>query len=156
MTRAQGIAGTVLVVGLGVVAAVFVIGRSQALPSGPVDVVWNHTLCAECRMSVSERAYAAQLQTRDGQVLNFDDPGCLFRYEIDNTPEVHAVYYHHVREDGWVAEAAAGFIASGPSPMGYDLGAVDAGTTGALSPAQARAQVAQPAAAGAGSDTDAH
>lgn len=156
MTRTQGIAAAVLVVGLGVTAAVFVIGRSEALPTGPVDIVWNNTLCAECRMSVSERAYAAQLQTRDGLVLNFDDPGCLFRYVIDSAPQVHGIYYHHVREDRWVAEAAAGFIASGPSPMGYDLGAVDAGTAGALSPERARAQVAQPAAAGAGSDTDAH
>lgn len=156
MTRSKAIAAVLVAAGLGVTAVVFVIGRSEALPTGPVDVVWNHTLCAECRMSVTERAYAAQLQTKDGQVLNFDDPGCLFRYRSGNAPVVHAIYYHHVREDRWVPGTAVGFIASGPSPMGYDLGAVDAGTAGALSADQAQAQVLQPAGAAAGSDTDAH
>lgn len=156
MTRSRGIAAAVVAVGLGVAAAVYVIGRSEALPTGPVEVVWNHTQCAECRMSVSERAYAAQLQTKDGQVLNFDDAGCLFRYADGDGPVVHAIYYRHVREDRWLSESAAAFVASGPSPMGYDLGAVDAGTAGALSPAQARTQVLQPAGAAAGGDTDAH
>jgi len=141
---------------VGVAAALFFIMRSEALPSGPVDVVWDHTQCAECRMSVSERAYAAQLQTEDGQVLNFDDPGCLFQYERHNTIPVHAVWYRHVREDRWVAEAEAAFVASGPSPMGYDLGAVDAGTEGAQAVAEVRARYAEPAAAGDGEDDHAH
>ena len=156
MTRWRGIVTAVVVVGLGLAGAVYVIGRSEALPSGPVEVVWNHTQCAECRMSVSERPYAAQLQTKDGQVLNFDDAGCLFRYEVHNPAAVHAVYYHHVGEDRWLAEAETGFVASGPSPMGYDLGAVPAGTAGALSPARARAQVMQPAGTSEGSQADAH
>lgn len=139
-----------------VAAAVFFLMRSEALPSGPVDVVWNHTQCAECRMSVSERAYAAQLQTEDGQVLNFDDAGCLFQYERHNSIPVHAVWYRHVREDRWLAEAKAVFIQSGPSPMGYDLGAVDTGTEGARTVAEARARYAEPAAAGAGEAPHAH
>ncbi|HPF70978.1 MAG TPA: hypothetical protein PLQ13_09925 [Candidatus Krumholzibacteria bacterium] len=156
MTRKRGLAASVVAIVLGMAAILIVIRRSETLPTGPVDVVWNHTLCAECRMSVGERAYAAQLQTRDGRVLDFDDPGCLFRYEDDNPVEVHAVYFHHVREDRWLAEAEAGFVFSGPSPMGYDLGAVTAGDTGALSPERAREKVLHPAGDPARRNDDAH
>jgi hypothetical protein len=155
-SRLKTVIRAALVVAVGVAAALFFILRSEALPSGPVDVVWDHTQCAECRMSVSERAYAAQLQTEDGQVLNFDDPGCLFRYGIHNDIAVHAVWYRHVREDRWVAEAKAAFVESGPSPMGYDLGAVDAGTEGAQPAAEVRARYARPAAATAGEGSHAH
>lgn len=134
-------------------AGVFVLGRSQALPDGPQDVVWDHTACAECRMSVTDRGYAAQMQTRDGRVLDFDDPGCLFRWERHETAPVHAVWFRHVREDRWLAAAKAGFVTSGPSPMGYDLGAVDAGVEGALTLADVRARFSAP---GEGKDDHAH
>jgi copper chaperone NosL len=146
----------ILIAAVGVAAAGFAIMRSEALPGGPEEVVWDRTQCAECRMSVSERPYAAQLQTKDGQVLNFDDPGCLFQYERHNQILVHAIYYRHVREDRWLAEAEAGFIESGPSPMGYDLGAVAAGTAGALTATEVRAQGAPPATADTGEDSHAH
>jgi hypothetical protein len=146
----------ILAVALGVAAAGHVIRRSEALPTGPQDVVWDHTQCAECRMSVSERAYAAQLQTTDGQVLNFDDPGCLFQYERHNQVAFHAVYYRHVQEDRWLAEAEAAFVASGPSPMGYNLGAVPAGTAGARRATEVRAQFATSAITGAEEDDHAH
>lgn len=122
--------GIVLVVG-GVLA--LVIAGNEALPQGPVPVVWNRTSCAECGMAVSERGYAAQLQTRNGEVLDFDDPGCLFRYLRKEAPGIHEIYFHHVREDRWIRRDKAAFIPSGPSPMGFDLGAVDGGTSGALS-----------------------
>lgn len=145
-----------LVMILGVAAAGYALRRSEALPSGPEPVIWDREQCAECRMSVSERAYAAQLQTTDGQVLNFDDPGCLFRYARDAQSAIHAVYYRHVREDRWLAEADAAFIESGPSPMGFNLGAVPAGTAGSRNAAEVRAQSGRAAAAEAGGQDHAH
>lgn len=134
-------------------AAVLVLRRSEALPDGPQDVIWDHTACAECSMSVTERGYAAQLQTTDGRVLDFDDPGCLFRWERHEAAPVHAIWFHHLREERWLAEGKAGFVAAGPSPMGYDLGAVDAGADGAISVAAARERFAAP---GEGKDDHAH
>lgn len=114
-----------------VAALIGVIRRNEALPRGPRDVVWDHTQCAECRMSVSDKAYAAQMQLVDGSVLDFDDPGCLFRFAAHNEVGVHAIYYRDLHADRWLAEADAAFIPAGPSPMGSDLGAVAAGTLGA-------------------------
>jgi len=142
--RAAGIVLVVAGAAFVVVAAAWIIGRSEGLPDGPEPVVWNRTQCAECRMSVSDRAYAAQLQTADGRVLDFDDPGCLFRYELHDTGPVHAIWFHHVREERWLSAAETGFIAIGPSPMGYDLGAVETGVDGALEPDTVRARFASP------------
>jgi len=141
-TRTAGIVAAVLVTAAVVGAAVWLIRSSEALPDGPVPVVWNRTQCAECRMSVSDRAFAAQLQLEDGRVLDFDDPGCLFLYERREAGPVHAVWFHHVREDRWLPEAEAGFVTAGPSPMGYDLGAVDNGVPGAKDLDAVRAQFA--------------
>jgi hypothetical protein len=83
-------------------------------------------------MLVGDPSYAAQLQTTDGAVLHFDDPGCLLLYQREVEPEVHAVWLHHVHEDRWLARERARFVLSGPSPMGYGLGAVDEGATDTL------------------------
>lgn len=117
------------------------ISQAESLPRGPQPVVWDKTPCAECRMAVSEPAYAAQLQTADGTVLDFDDPGCLFLYLDEVAPQVHAVYLHHVREDRWVPRELVGFVAAGPSPMDYGLGAVDRAAEGGATFDEARERV---------------
>jgi copper chaperone NosL len=126
---------TILFTGIGLAVAAggiaVAINRSESLPTGPVPVVWNKTVCAECRMAVSERGYAAQLQTRDHQVLDFDDPGCLFRYVEQNAPSIHEIYFHHLREERWLSREQVAFVTAHPSPMAYDLGAVDLGVDSA-------------------------
>lgn len=129
----------VAVAAVAVLTVALALRRAESLPNGPQEVVWDHTQCAECRMSVSERAWAAQAQLKDGRVLDFDDCGCLFRFTAREATPVHAVYYRHLKEDRWLAEAEAAFISAGPSPMGYDLGAVAAGTPGTEPAAAVRA-----------------
>ncbi len=128
------------IAGIGAVL-VILIARSESLPEGVRPVVWDRTACAECRMAVSERGYAAQLQTRGGEVLDFDDPGCLFLYLDANEVDVHAIYFHHVREDRWLPAARAVFVEAGPSPMAFGLGAEDLGAAGGLSFEAAREKV---------------
>lgn len=117
------------------------VSRSESLPQGPRPVVWDKTSCAECRMAVSEPAYAAQLQLADGSVLDFDDVGCLFMYLDATAPQVHGIYLHHLREERWVAQEKVGFVAAGPSPMDYGLGAVERAVEGGLTFAEARERV---------------
>ena len=121
-------------------AAAALVYRSESLPAGPEPVAWDRQRCERCRMLVSERGFAAQLQNRDGAVLFFDDPGCLLLHVHEHAPPVHAIYFHHLREARWISAEAVGFVTAGPTPMGYGLGAVDAGTDGALPAAQALEQ----------------
>lgn len=122
-----------LVVLLGaVVGLAWFLVRAEAMPEGPQPVVWGKQACAFCRMHVSEPAFAAQLHTEAGEVLHFDDPGCLFSLEHARHPKVHARWFHHVREDRWLSGGEVGFIRVEPTPMGFGLGAVEASSPGAI------------------------
>jgi len=112
------------------------------VPDGPSPVVYDRAACAACRMHVGEPAFAAQAQLADGQTLVFDDPGCLLQLLPQIEAEVRALWFHHVREDRWLKGDAVAFVAASPSPMGYEIGAVDPGTPGAVSLAAARERVA--------------
>ena len=130
-----------LVVALVVVSVAFVRFNRVTLPEGPVDVVWDSEVCSHCKMHVGDPRFAAQLQTTDGDVLNFDDPGCLFDYLAAHDAAVHALYFRDSRADGWLAEEEAGFVAVDDSPMGYGIAAVPKGTSDAHGIDWAKAQV---------------
>ncbi len=101
------------------------------VPEGPVPIVWDREVCAHCSMHIGERAFAAQLQLKDGRVENFDDPGCLFEFLGEDGRPVHAIYFRDHATDRWLARDEAGFVPVESSPMGYGIGAVDLGTEGA-------------------------
>ncbi len=130
--RATGRVAIVLV-GLALVGAfAWAVVRSQAAPEGPRTVVWDRESCAECGMSVGDRRFACQLQAADGRVLDFDDPGCLFRHLPKEPASVRAIYFRDLGRDAWLTREEAGFVQAAHSPMGYDLGAVPKGTPGAI------------------------
>ena len=108
---------------VGVAAGIWYLERP---PVGPAEPIWDKESCAHCSMAVSDPHYAAQIQTRDGRVLFFDDPGCLLQYEKDHHPEEQAVYFHHSREPRWMPKAATGFVKAARTPMNWGLAAVDA------------------------------
>ena len=115
----------------GIVSAVF---RAQALPRGPEPIAWDQETCAHCKMAISERGFASQLQLPDGQVHSFDDPGCLFEYwRKKGSPGPHAIYFHHHQEDRWLRMGQVAFVKVTPTPMGFGLGAVDRGAPGSIS-----------------------
>lgn len=140
----KGLVFALMGLGGAVGALAFLIARSEALPSGVRPVVWDRTSCSECRMAVSDRGYAAQLQTKDGLVHDFDDPGCLFIYLEENPTETHGLYFHHLREERWLQAPEVEFVTAGPSPMAFDLGAVDPGTDGAFNLGSARERALRP------------
>lgn len=139
MTRARGLALGLVGVAVGITLLRLGMWWAGALPEGPEPVAWDRTACARCRMLVSEPSFAAQLQLLDGAVLEFDDPGCLLLYLHEQRPAVHAVYLHHREEERWLDRDEVAFVPSGPSPMGYDLGAVERERPGALTWASALA-----------------
>lgn len=92
---------------------------------GVQPVVWGEATCAHCQMHLGDRHYAAQLQTKKGEVHNFDDPGCLFEWIAANAPSIKHTYFRHHRRDTWLDYREVGFVeVEEPTPMGYGLGAV--------------------------------
>ena len=120
---------------------VYVVVAENTLPEGPSELLWNRDVCDFCSMHVGEPEYAAQLQTKDGRTLAFDDPGCLFLRLANEPPAVHAVYFRHYREERWIPSTTVSFVTVSPTPMGYELGAVDSGTPDSISLEKAREQV---------------
>lgn len=93
---------------------------------GVRSIVWDKAECAHCHMHIGNPHYAAQLQTKDGRILDFDDPGCLFEWVTDHTPRIKTAYFHHYQKDQWLDFQEVGFIrVDEETPMGYGLGAVD-------------------------------
>ncbi len=143
-------------------AVAAVIGRLERAPRGPVEPAWDRQACAHCRMHLSEHGFAAQLQSAEGEVFFFDDPGCLFLWQAEGGAGAAAIYFHHLREERWLAAAEAGFVRVAPTPMGWGFGAVERGAPGAIAPDESRRAVlaaaggVAPAPAGGGHGQPAH
>lgn len=130
-TMSRNVAKVGLLLLVVIVAAVTLVRYNRVeLPDGPVEVVWDSEVCTHCKMHVGDPRFAAQLQTEDGRVLNFDDPGCLFEYLSRNPTSRHALFFREHDGDYWLAESEAEFVSVPDSPMGYQIGAVRNGTEG--------------------------
>jgi len=138
-----------VVVAIGAGALLLCLGMSGGPSNGPSPIVWDEEVCAECRMHVGDPRFAAQLRTRDDDVHNFDDPGCLIKYVQRQHPELAGVWFHHSRRDRWLDQNAVRFLTGQETPMGYGLAAVDRGVPGAID-YRAAARVVRSRGAGGG------
>jgi copper chaperone NosL len=130
-----------LVIALLAIGVVFVRFNQVTLPEGAVPVVWDGEVCGHCKMHVGDPRFATQLQTTSGDVLNFDDPGCLFDYLQSHEVSAHAIYFRNYDEDGWLTESEVAFLPVEDSPMGYGIRAVSKGTPEAQDIDWAKGQV---------------
>jgi copper chaperone NosL len=111
---------------LGVAALALVLWRAAAPPAGPVEPAWDRVACARCHMLLTDPAFAAQLHTPAGEVLFFDDPGCLLLHRAEPGAAPAGVWFHDSAGDGWLAEADVRFVPVPETPMGHGFAAVDA------------------------------
>jgi hypothetical protein len=110
-------------------------------PDGPQPIAWDREPCAHCRMLISDAAFAAQLHRSDGTVESFDDPGCLLARLEKTQSGVRALWFHHWREERWLARDAVAFERGARTPMDFGLGAVDLGAPGSIPIEEARAEL---------------
>ncbi len=133
MRERVGSALTRVVIGLGVAALVGVLWAGQKPAARPAPVDWDRTTCAHCGMLVSDPAFAGQLHLENGEVLHFDDPGCLLIERATRGRAALAGYLHHRREDAWLELSEAAFVADPATPMGHGFGVIRRGeAAGAL------------------------
>lgn len=137
-------------------AVVGAVVLSQRLSEGPVAPIWDRDACAHCHMHVGDPGFASQIQFQDGRVLHYDDPGCLLEALGAVRAEVHAVWFHHLREDRWLRAEEVGFVRTEPTPMGYGLGAVELSAPGAISLEEAAATVSNAPTTGHPEDGHVH
>jgi len=137
-------------VGAAVGVVILTVRGAQQAPDDLQAIEWNHQPCAHCRMLIGDPHHAAQLITQDGDVLSFDDPGCALRHLADHHPALHRLWFHHARDDRWLAADQVAFVTGTVTPMAYGLAAVDRGTRGTIDLAEAQRLLASSTAGTAG------
>jgi len=113
-------------------ALAVVVHGGTRIPNDVQPIAWNAEACAHCRMLIGDPAFAAQVITKDGSVLSFDDPGCAAQYIRGNRPHIHRAWFHAGRGDAWIPLDEVGFVKVATSPMGSNVIAVPRTTEGAL------------------------
>jgi copper chaperone NosL len=92
----------------------------------PVEIT-PEDMCAFCRMAISEKRFAAEFITRDGDALKFDDIGCMVDYLMAKQDPQRVVAYFvadfETRE--WVQGEAAFYVRSAEfkTPMSHGIAA---------------------------------
>ncbi|MGH7813355.1 MAG: hypothetical protein ACREQI_05060 [Candidatus Binataceae bacterium] len=112
--------------------AAFLVIRAQRLPDSVRPILWDHEVCAQCGMAIGDPQFACQLQTSEGNVYDFDDPGCLLTFLHRHRPHVRVIYFHSLHGGAWLKLPEVAFLRGQQTPMGYGLGAASPGTPNAL------------------------
>lgn len=85
-------------------------------------------MCAQCKMAISEKRYAAELQDADGNILKFDNIDCMARYAAGHGLRTSAAAWWVMNSEGteWLDLHQALLVRSSaiPGPMGSGILAV--------------------------------
>ncbi len=99
----------------------------------PRKVNYDRDVCAQCLMGIADQPYAVQAINSSGQVLWFDDIGCLVNYTktpswkkfINNRPyKIWVGNSNGASGDKWLELQKAYFTYGKHTPMGYGYSAV--------------------------------
>lgn len=79
----------------------------------PVAIEAND-MCSFCRMSISEKRYAAELIDNEGQVFKFDDIGCMgnFIRQKRNNGSISAAFVMDFERREWLEAEKAAYVRS--------------------------------------------
>lgn len=93
----------------------------------PKDPLWDRETCAHCRMTISERRYAAQILGPGSSLRYYDDLGCALRDRHEKGLQGGQLWVRPHGGEQW-AEASQSRYQSGlHTPMGFGFGAVTQG-----------------------------
>jgi len=107
-----------------VLAAALVVACEDA--STPVDPVWGKQACASCTMLVSDPRFAAEVATRDGGRVFFDDPGCMASWLLEHPGQARGEWVRSAAAT-WIDARAARYVVGQKSPMGYGFAPAESG-----------------------------
>jgi copper chaperone NosL len=101
-------------------------GCGKADLSRPPSLRFGEEACAFCRMIISDERFAAALTTASGDVLKFDDVGCLIKHEEKRLRPDTFYWVCNFQGKGWLNAQAAIFVHSPSivSPMNHGLAAL--------------------------------
>jgi len=94
----------------------------------PHEVHYGEDSCERCRMIISDKRFAAQYITAEGEARKFDDIGCMtgdLKEAGKRGESPLAVYVADYGTGEWIEAGKAYFLQNGElkSPMGYNIAA---------------------------------
>ncbi len=91
--------------------------------SGPEPIAYGRDACAQCRMHMGQRGFAAEMRDREGKLSKYDDVGCLLRAMVAAHEEIPAAWVEDHDDGTWVPLLDAQLVraANVGTPMGYGL-----------------------------------
>lgn len=72
-------------------------------------------MCTNCKMAISEKQFATQFLTKDGDAVKFDDLGCLAHYLTRHSPqrrEIAALFVVDYETKQWLKAESAFYVHS--------------------------------------------
>jgi copper chaperone NosL len=85
-------------------------------------------MCAQCKMAISEKQYAAEMADMDGNLMKFDNIDCMVRYAVSHGLKDKVAAWFVMDSDGreWLDANQAFLVKSTsiPGPMGSGVLAV--------------------------------
>ena len=103
---------TIFMVACGI-AALSVLTSCQRRGLEPVAIEVND-MCSFCRMSISEKRYAAELIDSDEQAFKFDDIGCMVNFikQKRNNASTQAIFVMDYERREWLPAESATYVRS--------------------------------------------
>lgn len=88
----------------------------------PVDI-YPEDMCSQCRMAVSELAFASEIITTTGEVYKFDDLGCLQKFQTNSHDfKIAATFVKEFESKKWLPYERSTIVRTGiNTPMGSGL-----------------------------------
>ena len=100
-------------------------GCSDQVTDKAPNIRYGKDPCAECRMIIGDRRFAAAFITTNGETIKFDDIGCLRVYERKHAVTARQAWVHDCLSEAWIDPAKVVFVHSEDvvTPMGYGIAA---------------------------------
>jgi copper chaperone NosL len=97
--------------------------RADTAIDTPPDIRYGEDVCAQCRMIISERRFAAAYVTAQGVTRRFDDLGGLVLYHRQHAEDVAVFWVHDYDSRAWLKAEQAFFVLSPTfhTPMGHGI-----------------------------------
>ena len=116
----------------GLIARLVLLGGLACGSPGPRPLAYGTEQCTHCHMTLADPRFSAELVTRTGRVLPFDDPGCLATFVATNgipADQVHSLWVSDFLSHELVPVSEAVFLRSEAvsSPMDFHFAALRRG-----------------------------
>jgi len=113
-----------------VFAIIALVSCSQEADYSPREINWDRDICALCLMGLAEQEYSVQSINQWGEVVWFDDLGCLIYYNESEDWKKFAEdglvksWIGHCESGEWLEVEQAYYRYGDRTPMGYGYGAL--------------------------------